>query len=337
MDRWGNIEKAPGCTDYDDDILETLQEREVNSMKLKFIAPQLQHRPTLVKLIYDVCEKQSYHRTTIHLAIYLLDIFMSGHAISESQLKLVALTCLYVACKVEENDSIVPTPSKLNSFVRNAYNPSDFICLEVRMLQFFDWHLTIPTAATFLDLFDLHSFDRDEYDRIASDPATVPTVFAGYVQRINRTSGMILEASLRCFKLCRIRPSLLAAGCVAAGRSLTQNVPVWSDRLTSVTGYTYRQLHFLCQQLIFEVMPHSPAPSPTSASKRSISDAGYLSEWDDSSSSHTSSASSEDSDESSESWRKRACRLSRDSGASSSDEEEIGGKRRKIADNDCSG
>lgn len=345
MDRWSNVCDVSGCSEYDDDILETLKESEANRKQLKFIAPQMQHRPLMVQLIQDVCEEQRFRRTTVHLAIYLLDIFMSCHAIPERRLKLVALTCLFVACKLEDNESNVPTLSTLNGFVGNIYEPSEFVNLEVRMLKFFNWDLTIPSAATFLDLFELHSLSRNEYAAFASHPETPQNCFTTYVRCINRTAGELLSASLGHFKLCRIKPSQLAASCIAVGRILTQNVPVWSEQLTSLTGYTYSQLHVLCEQLIFDDRARSPATSP----KRSISDAGYLSEWDDDSSSscYTSSASDVEADDESdtssvdsigkiysENRRRRAYVLCRDSGASSSEADERGGKRCKVSDNE---
>uniref|UniRef100_A0A182QNY8 Cyclin-like domain-containing protein n=1 Tax=Anopheles farauti TaxID=69004 RepID=A0A182QNY8_9DIPT len=348
MDLSNKLGNGIGCTDYDDDILEMLKESEANRKEIKYIAPQLQYRTSVVQLIRNVGKEQSYRRTTIHLAIHLLDVFMSSHTIPKRRLKLVALTCLYVACKVEENDSNVPSPGKLNSFVRNVYRPLDFLNLEVRMLKFFNWHLTIPSAATFLDIFDLHSFDRKEYAAIIRDNhATVPSSFDGYVRRINQTAGEILDASLRNYTLSQIRPSVLAAACLAAARFLTQNVSIWTDRLTRLTGYTENQLLVLYEKLIFDVTARSSTP----LSKYSFSDAGYLSAPDDGSSSRSRSSTSSESeltDESdsssdtsigkrnSENRYKRTCLICGASIVSSVGNDERGGKRRKLADNDWS-
>ncbi|XP_040155162.1 cyclin-J [Anopheles arabiensis] len=282
MDRWNTFFNAPYCTEYDEDILETLKECESRRMNVHFISPQLEHRRSSVQLILNVCKQQSYRQATVHLAIYLLDVFMSNHTIAVGRLKLVALTCLYLACKIEENDSSVPSPTRLNGFLANVYRPADFIALEVAILCFFDWHITIPTASTFLDIFAMHSFDQQDWDAV-SPPWNACDSMALLVQHINETSSTILEATLLHLKLSTVKPSLLAAGCIAAARCLTPRVSVWSDRLTSATGYEYSQIHEVCQMLLFEAMPQSPRSSRSSLSsstpKRSTSDAGYLSEW----------------------------------------------------------
>uniref|UniRef100_A0A182UF44 Cyclin N-terminal domain-containing protein n=1 Tax=Anopheles melas TaxID=34690 RepID=A0A182UF44_9DIPT len=242
MDRWNTFFNAPYCTEYDEDILETLKECESRRMNVHFISPQLEHRRSSVQLILNVCKQQSYRRATVHLAIYLLDVFMSNHTITVGRLKLVALTCLYLACKIEENDSSVPSPTRLNGFLANVYRPADFIALEVAILCFFDWHITIPTASTFLDIFAMHSFVQQDWDGV-SPPWNGCDSMALLVQHINETSSTILEATLQHLKLSTVKPSLLAAGCIAAARCLTPRVSVWSDRLTSATGYEYSQIH----------------------------------------------------------------------------------------------
>uniref|UniRef100_A0A182P036 Cyclin N-terminal domain-containing protein n=1 Tax=Anopheles epiroticus TaxID=199890 RepID=A0A182P036_9DIPT len=281
MERWNTFFNAPYCTEYNEDILETLIECEAGRKRVQSVSPQLHLRDSVVQLILSVCEKQSYRRATVHLAIYLLDVFMSSHTIEERRIDLVGLTCLYLACKIEENEPKVPSPSRLNGFVGNTYQPADFVALEITILCFFDWHITIPTASTFLDIFAIDCFDQQDYDTMATTELTEKPSKEQLVQSINDTASKILRASLQYMKLYTIKPSLLAAACVASARCLTQGVSVWSERLANITGYDYSNLHNVCQMLLFEAMPQLPTCSVSSTpnSKRSISDAGYLSEW----------------------------------------------------------
>uniref|UniRef100_A0A182JUA7 Cyclin N-terminal domain-containing protein n=1 Tax=Anopheles christyi TaxID=43041 RepID=A0A182JUA7_9DIPT len=343
MDRWNTFFNAQYCTEYDEDILQTLKECETRRMNVQFISPQLQHRQSSVKLILNVCKQQSYRRATVHLAIYLLDVFMSNHTIAERRLNLVALTCLYLACKIEENEPKVPSPTRLNGFLANLYRPADFIALEVTILCFFDWHITIPTASTFLDIF-MHAFGQQHYDA-TSGVVTIPTSWELFLQRINETSSTILEATLQHFKLCTIQPSLLAAGCIAAARCLTPGISVWSIQLASATGYEYSQIHEVCQMLLFEAMPQSPSSSLSSTPKRSISDAGYLSErWesdeDEENANNSSNISSntsgrQDSDSTSSSTSSSSmCKECFDSESVCSDTGERGVKKRKMTVNE---
>lgn len=304
MDRWNIFSNGMYCSEYEHDILDTLKECERYRKPVGFTSPQLKHRTSTVWLIEKVCEQQSYRRATLHLAIYLLDVFMCNHTIPEPRLKLVALTCLYVACKIEENDPNVPSLGKLNGILANAYTTSDFIAMEVIILTFFDWHITVPTASTFLDIFALTSFNEEDYNAMPKDLATEQTSVERFARSINETSDLILKHTLRRLNLCQLRPSLLAACCVAAGRLNIKSMPVWNDRLVSVTGYNYYQLHSICQLLLYEALPHTKEFScMISTSLLPTSDAGYMSEWYEtdedtlySSSDQSSNIPSEDSD-----------------------------------------
>uniref|UniRef100_A0A182T5K2 Cyclin-like domain-containing protein n=1 Tax=Anopheles maculatus TaxID=74869 RepID=A0A182T5K2_9DIPT len=283
MDRWNTFGNAVYCTEYDEDILQTLKECEAGRETVSFASPLLIYRTATVKLIETVCEQQSYRRATVHLAVYLLDVVMCNHKIAERNLNLVALTCLYLACKIEENEPNVPSPTKLNGFLSNTYTPADFIALEVAILNYFNWHITIPTASTFLDIFSLHCFDQEDYNEMPRDLQTEQTSVKQFTQTIVESSDIILKNTLLHLKFCNIKPSLLAAGCVAAARLNVNNMPTWNDRLARATGYEYSEIHSICLELLFEAHPRpQSAISSSSTPKRSIiSDAGYLSELDD--------------------------------------------------------
>ncbi|XP_052902842.1 cyclin-J [Anopheles moucheti] len=276
MDRWNIFSNGVYCNEYEQDILETLKECERYRRTVYYVSPQQKYRTGTVRLIEKVCEQQSYRRNTLHLAIYLLDVFMCYHTIPNCRLGLVALTCLYVACKIEENDPNVPTVSKLNRILANAYTPADFTAMEVTILTYFDWHITIPTASTFLDIFLLNCFTQDDYNDMPKDLETEQTSVERFAKAIQETSDTILKNSLQQIRLCAIKPSLLAASCVAAGRLNVKNLPVWNDRLVRITGYEYAEIHSICQQLLVEAFPQSPAIS--SLIHAPYPDSGYLSE-----------------------------------------------------------
>ncbi|XP_050072135.1 cyclin-J [Anopheles maculipalpis] len=338
MDRWNTFRNAVYCTEYDEDILETLKECEANREFVDFGSPLLNHRTATVELIEKVCEEQSFRRGTVHLAVYLLDVIMCNHKIAEQNLNLVALTCLYLACKIEENEPNVPSPAILNGFVANTYTPADFIALEVAILNYFNWHITIPTAATFLDIFSLNCVDQGDYNDM---PQTEQTSIEEFAQAIGETSGIILKNALRHLKFTNTKPSLLAAGCVAAARLNVSNLPTWSGRLTLATGYEYSQIQSISLELLFDALPGSQSyVSGISTLKLSaISDAGYLSELYDTDEEDTVcsigqsfSSSGEDSDTTTSSPlaegsmnRKRLM----DSGTYSSDDGERRAKKRK--------
>ncbi|XP_053680425.1 cyclin-J [Anopheles nili] len=276
MDRWNTYGNAVYCNEYNEDILDTLKECETKRQTVSFTSPQLNHRQSLVDLIRAFCEQKSFHRETVHLAIYLLDVFMSNHDIADSQLKLVAFTCLYLACKIEENEPHIPTTNTISKFLGNAYIPADFNAMEVMILIFFDWHLTIPTVATFLNIFSMHVFDEDDYIN-QSQPRSKDrmTSLRRTAQCLYETCIKIVDSTLNKLELCNVTPSLLAAGCFATARCLTWNVKAWTNRLAYETGYEYEEVHEVYKKLLFDVIPEFQ--SNNGILKRSITDSGYLS------------------------------------------------------------
>lgn len=58
---------------------------------------QLQLRCHLVHWLKNVAEKIKVSYRTIHLAIYIMDVFMDNHSISKDRLGFVALVCLMLA------------------------------------------------------------------------------------------------------------------------------------------------------------------------------------------------------------------------------------------------
>uniref|UniRef100_A0A240PJV5 Cyclin N-terminal domain-containing protein n=1 Tax=Anopheles atroparvus TaxID=41427 RepID=A0A240PJV5_ANOAO len=327
------------CTEYDSDILETLKERESLRWNVRIPMAQVVNRSSMVALIRNIAEQYSFQRTSVHLAIYLSDVFLKHNRIVEERLNLVALTCFYIACKIEENEPKVPSPKRLCSFVENAYTPRDFIALEVVILNFFKWQVTVPTAATFLDFFALHSLQMDDVGNPAD--ANFAEALFKHQKEIIKSSLVYLDLSLSYYRMSNLKPSLLAAACVAAARTGTNNMRAWNEHLTCVTGYSYEQLADICSTLVFELMPMVVAhASPVLSRKRSIADSGYLSALEDSDDSEDvySSRSSDDGDSTISS---RSCssaerskrRRHTSSSASSSEPGETCAKRQKVSYN----
>ncbi|MPC61139.1 Cyclin-J [Portunus trituberculatus] len=84
-------------TDYPDEVLAWMRQREAKHLDYNGTSPQLSSRGELVDLICMVTEYLKLSVSTTHLAVYLLDRFMDSHFIVETQLKLTALTVVMLA------------------------------------------------------------------------------------------------------------------------------------------------------------------------------------------------------------------------------------------------
>ncbi|XP_058819537.1 cyclin-J [Topomyia yanbarensis] len=263
------------CTEYSDEIIWILQESELNRLTMRYTSPQLRYREAIVNLIRSVGECEKLRRSTVHLAIYMIDAFMDNHNITDNRLNLVALSCVILASKIEENEPNIPSMAGMNAVVRNQYASSDYNVLEVLLLKFFNWHLIIPTTATFVEYWLLNIVGRADFP-----PSMTDTLF---YERRDRAIELILEfldITLMDIKWTNIRPSLLASACLAAARASLPVLIVWSASMEELTGYSYQEIAFMTRELMN--LRAYLITKETSCRKRSALDSGYLSDLGDS-------------------------------------------------------
>lgn len=259
------------CTEYSDEIIWILQETELNRLTMRYTSPQLRYREVMVNFIRSIGECEFLRRSTVHLAIYLLDAFMDNHSINDNRLNLVALSCLLLAAKMEENEPNVPTLASMNELVRNQYPFSDYTLLEVLLLKFFNWHLIIPTAATFAEFWLLNVVGRADFSALMSEE----TFFEKRDRAIELTLEF-LDVTLSDIKMTNYRPSLLASACLAAARSSLPVLCIWSETMEELTGYSYTDIAALtCDLMDWRACLIT---KETACRKRSAYDSGYTTE-----------------------------------------------------------
>lgn len=261
------------CTEYSDEIIWVLQEAELNRLKLQYTSPQSAFRPLLVNLIRDVAQQQNLRRTTVHLAIYLMDAFMDNHKITNNRLKLTALSCIMLAAKIEENEPKVPTLKKMNELLTHKCPLSDFLVLEVVLLKFFNWYLLIPTTAVFVEYWLLQIVSKNDFISTTTDDQ--------YFERRSRAAELVLEfldVTLLDITMTNVRPSLLAAACIAATRAMLPVLRTWNNNMIKLTGYTYDELLYLTRTLM---NGRAGLIADTINRKRPLLDSGYITTSDD--------------------------------------------------------
>ncbi|XP_070539822.1 cyclin-J-like isoform X2 [Ptychodera flava] len=187
------------------DIHNSLRAKEEQQTEYHAQSPQINLRRYLVDWLAIISDPTNLHlcTTALHLAVALLDRFMDKFDVEESQLHLVALSCLLVAAKFEERDINIPEISRLNKYVDYSYKWQDFLQMELLLLDFFSWNVCIPTSAHFLEYYIQESIDH---------------VFVFF------------------------NPSLVAASCIASARICLQLSPTWTKTLTKFTKYTWNHI-----------------------------------------------------------------------------------------------
>ncbi|XP_055638842.1 cyclin-J isoform X2 [Toxorhynchites rutilus septentrionalis] len=263
------------CTEYCDEIIWILQESELNRLTMRYTSPQIRHREVMVNIIRSIGEYEELRRLTIHLAVYLMDAFMDNHNITDNRLNLVALSCVLLASKIEENEPNVPSLSRMNELVRNQYPVSDFNVIEVLLLKFFDWQLIIPTAATFVEYW---------LTNIVGIVDFVPSVNEQqFSERRSRAIELVLEfldITLTDIKMTNVRPSMLASACIAAARSSLPVLVMWNENMMELTSYPLREIECLTRELMN--WRACLIAKETVCRKRCALDSGYMSDLNES-------------------------------------------------------
>ena len=68
-------------SDYVEDILSWMKDKETSMVELQLLSPQLDHRRQLVAWSCSTAVQLKLSTQTVHLAVKLLDHFMAGHDI----------------------------------------------------------------------------------------------------------------------------------------------------------------------------------------------------------------------------------------------------------------
>ncbi|XP_065359503.1 cyclin-J [Calliphora vicina] len=270
------IDKTHWICDYADDIFQTLRETELNRRLVCFRSQQVGQRPILLKLLKTATEKHKLSRTTLHLAIYLLDCFMDNYTIRADKLTLSAITCLIIAAKIEEADVDMPKFADLNKLLNEVYTLNEFKNVECKVLGTFNFDLIRPTAATFAEYFansiitlqDYHIFINhwnneiilNNYHQQQQDLQTeihygneviintgscmvlsTPCPYNSYedmLTTLSKTFFDFIDISLSYLKFANARPSIIASACIAAVRQMHGIFPIWTPYLIKLTHCT---------------------------------------------------------------------------------------------------
>ncbi|KFM68476.1 Cyclin-J, partial [Stegodyphus mimosarum] len=147
---------------YERDIHNYLCSREKERYLFRGQSHLLHLRRSLVEWMTSICEKMEFCSPVQHLAVYFLDIFMDNHNIHSEHIQFVALGCLIVAVKLEENEAIRPKNSDFNAIIGNKYSLSEFILMEINILTFFEWDISYPTAAHFAEYYAIYALSPSD-------------------------------------------------------------------------------------------------------------------------------------------------------------------------------
>jgi len=125
-------------------------------------------RALLIDWMVDVCLKFKFVDETLHIAVAIIDRFLSKKRILRSKFQLVGITSLFIASKYEE--TYYPEVNDFIYLTEDSYSYDEVISMESTILKFLDFKITFPTASKFLNHYvkkisneNVISFDISRY------------------------------------------------------------------------------------------------------------------------------------------------------------------------------
>ncbi|XP_063289268.1 cyclin-P isoform X2 [Pelobates fuscus] len=110
-------------------------------------------RNVLLDWLVQVHEYLALEEETLYLAVYLMNSYIRSHKIHTSMLQLLASTCLFIACKVEE--SLIPEPAELCFMMEDAFSKKDLMRMERKVLNRLKFDLRYTQPLYFLRLLSI--------------------------------------------------------------------------------------------------------------------------------------------------------------------------------------
>lgn len=108
-------------------------------------------RTILVDWLVEVHHKYKLHPPTLWLCINVLDRYCAVVSVPRTQLQLVGITSLFIACKFEEFRA--PHVADFVTLTDSAYTQEEILSMEFKILETLDYELMVPTVHHFLQRY----------------------------------------------------------------------------------------------------------------------------------------------------------------------------------------
>lgn len=112
-------------------------------------------RDEMVAFLQEVCERDDmqFSVDTFALAVGLLDKCLASFKVKSKYLECVAVACLYIACKVREEDERISVTAEFLQDCDCRCSIAELLRMERMILKKFDWCIDDSNAADFLYLY----------------------------------------------------------------------------------------------------------------------------------------------------------------------------------------
>lgn len=101
---------------------------------------------------------------TFSLFANLLDRFLSSYKVKTKYLECLAVACLYIACKVKEEDESISISSEFLAECECKCSINELLRMEQTILVKFEWNINDTTAIDFIYIY--HALLINQYKQV---------------------------------------------------------------------------------------------------------------------------------------------------------------------------
>lgn len=123
-------------------------------------------RDEMVAYLLEVCERpdMSLSIETFCLAVTLLDRFLATFKVKSKYLECLAVSCLYISCKIKEEDEKISSVADFLIDCNSKCSVSELLRMELMILTKFEWTVNDITAVDFLHIY--HALIVNNYNQL---------------------------------------------------------------------------------------------------------------------------------------------------------------------------
>ncbi|XP_069610579.1 cyclin-P [Ranitomeya imitator] len=174
-------------------------------------------RTMLVDWVVQVHEYLCLQDETLYLAVFLMNSYMGVHKIRTPLLQLLAASCLYIACKMEER--LIPEPAELCFMMEDAFSKKELLKMEKKVL----YRLS----------FELHYIQPLHFLRLLSVTGKCP-------ENVEYLAMYFMELTLMEADGAMIEPALLACSALSLAQMVSRESGTWSpEQMDKGPLYSY--------------------------------------------------------------------------------------------------
>lgn len=212
-------------------ILEKMVARQGKNRYFNKKAFHLSFRPKLIEWLTGISVKLNFNRATTHLAISIVDVVLSLYEVKEKQIKLITFISLYMAAKMEDKDTSLPSLESVTELFDFEFDQEDFENCEKMIFKILNYNLNIQSPIKFTTFFVYRGvvFDSDLPKNMCE--SNVDSLMTGF----NYFLEVYLDASVMCYDMYRFTSIAVAAAIIACARRASGLKACWNKRLDSLT------------------------------------------------------------------------------------------------------